>query len=49
MKDSDTLGAMFIKELKAEAPASRKCLERIPGSLFDWKPHDKSMPMDTCS
>jgi uncharacterized damage-inducible protein DinB len=45
MKDSDTLGAMFVKELEAEAPASRKCLERIPESLFDWKPHEKSMQM----
>ena len=35
----------FIKELEAEAPATRKCLERIPASLFDWKPHPKSMPM----
>ena len=35
----------FIKELKAETPATRKCLERIPESLFDWKPHAKSMAM----
>ena len=35
----------FIKELEAEAPATRKCLERIPASLFDWKPHPKSMAM----
>ena len=45
MKDADTLGAMFVRELEAEAPASRKCLERIPASLFDWKPHEKSMQM----
>jgi uncharacterized damage-inducible protein DinB len=31
--------------LEAEADASRKCLERIPEKLFDWKPHEKSMPM----
>jgi uncharacterized damage-inducible protein DinB len=32
-----------LKELEAEAAASRKCLERIPENLFDWKPHEKSM------
>lgn len=35
----------FIKELESEVPASRKCLERIPESLFGWKPHSKSMNM----
>jgi len=34
-----------LKELEAEAGASRKCLERIPENLFDWKPHEKSMTM----
>ncbi|HEY6083180.1 MAG TPA: DinB family protein [Chitinophagaceae bacterium] len=38
-------GKEFSKELEAEAPATRKCLERIPEKLFDWKPHEKSMPM----
>ena len=40
-----TLGAQFSKELEMETPATRKCLERIPGELFGWKPHEKSMPM----
>ena len=35
----------FVKELEAEVIATRKCLERIPESLFDWKPHEKSMTM----
>ena len=35
----------FINELEAEFPATRKCLERIPESLFDWKPHPRSMAM----
>jgi uncharacterized damage-inducible protein DinB len=43
MNDSTTLGAEFWKELEAEAAATRKCLERIPESLFSWKPHEKSM------
>jgi|ERR1700722_1742511 len=43
--NNTTLGAEFLKELEAEAPASRKCLERIPEALFSWKPHEKSMEM----
>jgi uncharacterized damage-inducible protein DinB len=35
----------FMKELEAEALATRKCLERIPESMFSWKPHEKSMSM----
>src|SRR5216683_7734013 len=38
-------GLEFLKELEAETTASRKCLERIPETLFDWKPHEKSMNM----
>ena len=44
MNDTTT-GTGFLKELEAESTASRKCLERIPESLFDWKPHEKSMTM----
>ena len=40
-----TYGQEFLKELEAEAPASRKCLERVPEKLFDYKPHEKSMAM----
>ena len=39
------LADLYSKELKAEATASRKCLERIPVSLFDYKPHEKSMAL----
>ena len=35
----------FLKELNAEIPATRKCLERIPENLFDYKPHEKSMTL----
>jgi uncharacterized damage-inducible protein DinB len=45
MSDKSRVAADFLKELEAEATASRKCLERIPESLFGWKPHDKSMTM----
>ena len=33
----------FISEFDGEIPATRKCIERIPEKLFDWKPHEKSM------
>lgn len=45
MKGTNALGTAFLKELEAESAACRKCLERIPVSLFDWKPHEKSMPL----
>src|SRR5690242_18407084 len=35
----------FMKELNAEIPATRKCLERIPENLFNYKPHEKSMTL----
>jgi len=44
MNDTNT-GTGFLKELETESAATRKCLERIPESLFDWKPHEKSMTM----
>ena len=37
--------AQFLKELEAEAPSTRKCLERITDEVFDFKPHEKSMGM----
>ncbi len=40
-----TLGQIYLKELEAEVGATRKCLERIPASLYDYKPHEKSMVM----
>jgi uncharacterized damage-inducible protein DinB len=43
--NAPTLGAAFLKELEAEAAATRKCLEKIPEALFGWKPHEKSMAM----
>lgn len=39
------LGMEYLQELEAEANATRRCLERIPGNLFSWKPHEKSMTM----
>lgn len=36
-------GIEYLKELEAESKATRKCLERVPETLFNWKPHEKSM------
>jgi uncharacterized damage-inducible protein DinB len=38
-------GIEYMNELEAEATATRKCLERVPEKLFDWKPHQKSMTL----
>jgi hypothetical protein len=45
MKGTHTLGMGFLKELEGESASCRKCLERIPESLYGWKPHEKSMPL----
>jgi uncharacterized damage-inducible protein DinB len=42
---SQTLATLFLKDIEAEVPATRKCLERVPESLYEWKPHEKSMAM----
>lgn len=43
--NSESLGKIFLHELKAEVPATRKCLERIPMDLSNWKPHERSMEL----
>lgn len=40
-----SLSDAFSGELQYEAATTRKCLERIPETAFDWKPHEKSMAM----
>ncbi len=35
----------FLHELNAEYKATRGCLEKIPETLFEYKPHPKSMNM----
>jgi len=42
---SNTRAQLFLKELDAEYRATRACLERIPESSFEFKPHPKSMNM----
>ena len=35
----------FATEFEAEIPATRKCIERVPENLYDWRPHEKSLTM----
>lgn len=42
---STILTAFLTRELNAEYKATRACLERIPESLYDYKPHSTSMAM----
>lgn len=43
--DQIAFGTEYMNELEAETGATRKCLERIPEKLFDWKPHERSTNM----
>ena len=45
MENESTFGNAVLIELEAEATATRKCLEVIPETLFDWKPHERSMKL----
>lgn len=40
-----SLSKTVAAELKQEAATTRKMLERLPASEFDWKPHEKSMSL----
>ena len=42
---STTKAESFLRELNAEYKSTRLCLERVPESLYDYKPHPKSMTM----
>jgi len=35
----------YLKEIDSEYRATRSCLERIPETLFDYKPHERSMTL----
>jgi len=39
------MNTALLAELKHEAATTRKVLERIPESTWEWKPHEKSMGM----
>jgi len=39
------ISEMLLPEFDQEMANTRKTLERIPEDKFDWKPHEKSMPL----
>jgi uncharacterized damage-inducible protein DinB len=39
------LTELFLAELDREANGTRHALERVPEGHYDWKPHEKSMPL----
>lgn len=39
------VAAAFAQEIRDEYKATKKCLERIPDSLYSYKPHPRSMEM----
>lgn len=43
--DGKQLCEVYINEIKAESVATRKCLERIPENVYNFKPHERSMEM----
>jgi uncharacterized damage-inducible protein DinB len=38
-----SLAECMLAEFEAQAPITRKFLERLPGDRLTWKPHEKSM------
>jgi uncharacterized damage-inducible protein DinB len=40
-----SISEALLPEFDQEMANTRKTLERIPEDKFDWKPHEKSMPM----
>jgi uncharacterized damage-inducible protein DinB len=40
-----SLNKALLAELQHEAATTKKVLERIPESTWEWKPHEKSMSM----
>lgn len=45
MRPSSLLAAEYLRELEAEARATRECLANVRADLFKWKPHEKSMEL----
>ena len=45
MDMNNSIIKQFTSEFEAEISATRKCIERIPEKLYDWKPHEKSMTL----
>lgn len=44
-KATSVIAAEYLRELEAEARASRECLANVPMDKPKWRPHDKSMEL----
>ncbi|GAB3543008.1 DinB family protein [Spirosoma fluminis] len=42
-----SLVQMLVKEMEQEAITTRKMLERVPNDKYDWRPHPKSMNIES--
>jgi uncharacterized damage-inducible protein DinB len=42
---NNTISLYYLNELNSEYKATRACLEKIPETTYDFKPHPKSMTM----
>jgi uncharacterized damage-inducible protein DinB len=40
---TNSIAASFLAEFEAQAPFTRKFLERLPEDKLTWKPHERSM------
>ena len=43
--ENNFLANFFARELESEYTATKKCLEKIPGTIYNFKPHPKSMEL----
>lgn len=43
--ENNFLANLYARELQAEYTATKKCLEKIPESIYHFKPHPKSMEL----
>ncbi len=43
--ENKVLANLYVQELQSEYTASKKCLERIPDTLYKYKPHPSSMEL----
>ena len=43
--ENNFLSQLFARELQAEYRATRKCLDKIPETIYSFKPHPKSMEL----
>jgi len=41
--ENNFLTKLYARELQAEYNATRKCLEKIPENIYQFKPHPRSM------